>query len=163
MVGKPGSITSWLQTEQGLGTLLSNPEVLSGVAGIMAQAALRQTMAEIADYLATIDEKIDDVLRKQDDAVVAQMIGTGHAIERAMAIRAELCGGTETLWSTVDQAHQTIGATQAYALDQLDTVAEKMECVAVSLRRTGRKRPGLVAARWPPGTGRSGRSRWWGR
>lgn len=131
MVGDPGSIKSWLQVEQGPGVLLSNPALLSGVAGIMAQAAMRQTMAEITDYLATIDEKVDDLLRKQDDAVVAQMVGTGHAIERALIIWDEMGGVNATLWSTVDQAHQTIGATQAYALDQLDTIAEKLECVQV--------------------------------
>jgi len=37
--------------------------------GIMAQVAMQQTMDEITDYLATIDEKLDDVLRAQDDAV----------------------------------------------------------------------------------------------
>ena len=32
-------------------------------AGVMAQLAMQQTMEEITDYLATIDEKVDDVLR----------------------------------------------------------------------------------------------------
>lgn len=41
----------------------------SGAAGIMAQVAMQQTMDEIIDYLATIDEKLDDVLRAQEDAV----------------------------------------------------------------------------------------------
>ena len=127
MVGKPGSIQKWLQIEQGPGSLLTNPAMLSGAAGIMAQVAMQQAMADITNYLATIDEKVDDVLRKQDDAVVAQMVGTGHAIERAMTIREETGGVNETLWSTVDQAHKTIGATQAYALDQLDVIAEKLE------------------------------------
>ena len=120
MVGKPGSIQKWLQVEQGPGSLLTNPAMLSGAAGIMAQVAMQQAMADITDYLATIDEKVDDVLRKQDDAVVAQMVGTGHVIERAMTIREETGGVNETLWSTVHQAHATIGATQAYALDQLE-------------------------------------------
>ncbi len=131
MVGKPGSIQKWLQTEQGPGSLLTNPAMLSGAAGIMAQAAMQQAMADITNYLATIDEKVDDVLRKQDDAVVAQVIGTGHAIERAMTIREETDGVNETLWSTVDQAHKTIGATQTYALDQLDVIAKKLESTKV--------------------------------
>lgn len=131
MVGIPGKVQNWLQTEQGLGSLLTNPATLSGVAGIMAQVAAQQTMAEITNYLAGIDEKVDDVLRKVDDAVVAQMVGTGHAIDRAMTIREETGGVNETLWSTVDQAHQTIGATQTYALDQLDAIAKKLESTKV--------------------------------
>ncbi|MEV4844934.1 hypothetical protein AB0K20_17185 [Micromonospora matsumotoense] len=148
MVGKPGSIKSWLQTEQGSGALLSNPALLSGAAGIMAQAAMRQTMAEITDYLATIGEKVDDLRRKQDDAMVAQMVGTGYAVERAMTIREEMVGVSETLWSTVDQAHQTIGATQAYALDQLDTIAEKFECIQVSALATTARQAESEVPRW---------------
>ncbi|MET7670511.1 hypothetical protein [Micromonospora luteifusca] len=148
MVGKPGSIKSWLQTEQGPGALLSNPALLSGAAGIMAQAAMRQTMAEITDYLATIDEKVDDLLRKQDDAAVAQMVGTGHAIERVMIIRDEMGGVNATLWSTVDQAHQTIGATQAYALAQLDTIAEKLECIQVGGLATTARQAESEVPRW---------------
>ena len=140
MVGKPGSIQKWLQIEQGPGSLLTNPAMLSGAAGIMAQVAMQQAMADITNYLATIDEKVDDVLRKQDDAVVAQMVGTGHAIERAMTIREETGGVNETLWSTVDQAHKTIGATQAYALDQLDVIAEKLESTKLGgLAKTARQ------------------------
>ena len=131
MVGKPGSIQKWLQVEQGPGSLLTNPAILSGAAGIMAQVAMQQSMADITSYLATIDEKVDDVLRKQDDAVVAQMIGTGHAIERAMTIREETGEVSETLWSTVDQAHTTIRTTQTYALDQLDAIAKKLESTKV--------------------------------
>jgi hypothetical protein len=131
MVGKPGSIQKWLQVEQGPGSLLTNPALLSGAAGIMAQVAMQQSMADITSYLATIDEKVDDVLRKQDDVVVAQMVGTGHAIDRALTIREETGGVTETLWSTVDQAHTTIGATQTYALDQLDAIARKLESTRI--------------------------------
>lgn len=42
---------------------MTNPALLAGAAGIMAQVAMQQTMNEITDYLATIDEKVDDVLR----------------------------------------------------------------------------------------------------
>jgi hypothetical protein len=140
MVGKPGSIQKWLQIEQGPRSLLTNPAMLSGAAGIMAQAAMQQAMADITDYLATIDEKVDNVLRKQDDAVVAQMVGTGQTIERAMTIREETGGVNETLWSTVDQTHTTIGATQTYALDQLDAIAKKLESTKVGgLAKTARQ------------------------
>lgn len=45
------------QTGPGVGgPVVTNPAMLAGVAGIMAQIAMQQTMAEITDYLATIDE-----------------------------------------------------------------------------------------------------------
>ncbi|MEU1705100.1 hypothetical protein ABZ478_06800 [Streptomyces sp. NPDC005706] len=127
MVGKPGSIKNWLQVEKGAGSLLSNPALLSGAAGIMAQLAMQQTMDEITDYLARIDEKVDDVLRAQKDAVVARMIGVDFMIEETMTIREQVGRVSEVAWSKVQGAPATIADTQAYTLRQLDALAEKME------------------------------------
>jgi hypothetical protein len=66
--GKTKHILEFAKTP---GSLLTNPAVLAGAAGIMAQLAMQQTMDEITDYLAVIDEKVDDVLRAQQDAVLA--------------------------------------------------------------------------------------------
>ncbi|MFJ9360765.1 hypothetical protein [Streptomyces mirabilis] len=127
MVGKPGSIKSWLQIEKGAGSLLTNPALLAGAAGIMAQLAMQQTMDEITDYLATIDEKVDDVLRAQKDAVLARMIGVDLVIEETMTVREQVGRVSEVTWSKVQAAPTTIAETQAYALRQLDALAEKME------------------------------------
>jgi rRNA processing protein Krr1/Pno1 len=127
MVGKPGSIKSWLQISTKPGSLLTNPAVLAGAARIMAQFAMQQTMDEITDYLARIDEKLDDVLRAQKDAVLARMIGVGFVIEEAMTIREKRGRVDEVTWSKVQGVPATIAETQAYALRQLDALAEKME------------------------------------
>ncbi|MEU6086698.1 hypothetical protein ABZ865_07790 [Streptomyces sp. NPDC047085] len=127
MAGKRGSIKSWLQIEKGAGSFLTNPALLSGAAGIMAQLTMQQAMDEITDYLATIDEKVDDVLRAQKDAVVARMIGVDLIIEEAMTIRQQVGRVSEVTWSKVQAAPATIADTQAYALRQLDALAEKME------------------------------------
>jgi hypothetical protein len=93
----------------------------------MAQVAMQQTMDEITDYLATIDEKLDDVLRAQDDAVWADMIGAGLDIDEAMTIREHAGRVNEVTWSKVQTTSGTITRTQAYALRQLEALAEKME------------------------------------
>ena len=93
----------------------------------MAQLAMQQTMDEITDYLATIDEKVDDVLRAQKDAVLADMIGVGFVIEEAMTIREQVGRVSEVTWSKVQATPATIARTQAYALRQLDALAEKLE------------------------------------
>lgn len=123
MVGKPGSIKSWLQTEQGPSALLTNPTMLSGAAGIMAQVATQQAMAEITDYLARIDEKVDDVLRKVDDTVRKDMIGAGTLIARAMTMREQEGQVTDDSWSTVQNAPGKLADVQAYAVLQLDAIA----------------------------------------
>ncbi|GAB3198103.1 hypothetical protein GCM10027261_24780 [Geodermatophilus arenarius] len=127
MIGEPGSIEKWLQIAQGPGSKAANPALLSGAAGIMAQLAMQQAMDEITDYLATIDEKLDDVLRAQEDAVLADMIGVGFDIDEALTIREHGGRVNEVTWSKVQASSSTIARTQAYALRQLDALAEKVE------------------------------------
>jgi hypothetical protein len=127
MVGKPGSIKSWLQIEKGAGSFLTNPALLTGAAGIMAQLAMQQTMDEITDYLATIDAKLDDVLRAQKDATLAHLIGVDLMIQETMSIREQVGRVSEVTWSKVQTAPTAIAETQAYALRQLDALAEKTE------------------------------------
>lgn len=106
---------------------VANPALLGGVAGLMAQQAMQQSMKEITDYLATIDEKVDDILRVQKDAVLADMIGVDFVIEEAMTIREHVGRVSEVTWSKVQATSMTIGRTQAYALRQLDALAEKID------------------------------------
>ena len=127
MIGKPGKVKSWLQIETKPGAMLTNPAMLAGVAGIMSQLAMQQQMAEITDYLATIDEKLDDVLRAQKDTVLAQMIGVGLQIEAAMTIRDHVGRVNDVTWSKIQATSGTIADTQAYALLQLDALADKLE------------------------------------
>ncbi|WP_068395691.1 hypothetical protein [Kribbia dieselivorans] len=127
MIGQPGDIKQWLQVAQGPGTVLANPALLAGAAGIMAQVAMEQAMDEIRDYLATIDEKVDDVLRAQKDAVLAEMVGVGLVIDEAMTVRAHVGRVSDVTWSKVQNSSHTIATTQAYALRQLDALAEKLE------------------------------------
>ncbi|HET9895689.1 MAG TPA: hypothetical protein VFQ44_12240 [Streptosporangiaceae bacterium] len=125
--GKGGQVKGFVQFEKGSGSLLTNPALLAGAAGIMAQIAMQQTMDEIIDYLAGIDEKLDDVLRAQEDAVWADMIGAGFDIDEAMTIREHAGRVSEVTWSKVQATSATIARTQAYALRQLDALAEKLE------------------------------------
>lgn len=126
--GPSGQIKGFVEfTTKGPGSLLTNPAVLAGAAGIMAQLAMQQAMDEITDYLATIDAKVDDVLRAQKDAVLAEMIGADLVIEEAMTIREHVGRVSEVTWSKVQATSMTIAQTQAYALRRLDALAEKLE------------------------------------
>lgn len=124
-----GKITGLLEIVKpgGAGSMLTNPAVLAGAAGIMAQVAMQQTMDEITDYLAVIDAKVDDVLRAQKDAVLADMIGVELLVEEAMTVREETGRVSEVTWSKVQGTAQTIARTQAYALRQIDALAQKLE------------------------------------
>jgi hypothetical protein len=122
-----GKSKGFLEVVRTPGSLLANPGILAGAAGLMAQLAMQQAMDEITDYLATIDEKVDNVLRAQEDAVLAGMIGVGFDIDEAMTIREHAGRVNEVTWSKVQATSATIARTQAYALRQLDALADKME------------------------------------
>ncbi|MFG3304683.1 hypothetical protein [Streptomyces wuyuanensis] len=127
MVGKPGSIKSWLQIEQGQDSLLTNPAILAGAAGIMAQLARQHEMNEIKSYLATIDKKVDDVLRAQKNAELGKVFGAGLDIEAAMIILDREGQVDDDTWSTVQARTHTITDTLGWALGRLDALAERVE------------------------------------
>ena len=112
MVGVPGKVKNWLQTEQGVGSLLTNPAALSGVAGLMAQVAGQQTMAEITNYLDRIDAKVDDVLGKVDDTVLKDMRGARFQIRRAQTMRDQEGRVTSDSWSEVQNASGKLADVQ---------------------------------------------------
>lgn len=124
--GRTKSILEFSKTAKA-GSLLTSPAMLAGAAGIMAQLAMQQTMEEITDYLAVIDEKVDDVLRAQQDAVLADMIGVELTIDEAMVVRGQTGRVSEVTWSKVQATSSTIARTQAYTLRQLDALAGKLE------------------------------------
>lgn len=123
-----GKITGLLEiVQQTPSALLTNPAILTGAPGLMAQLAMQQTMDEITDYLAVIDAKVDAVLRAQTDAVVADMIGVELVIDEALTIREQVARVSEVTWSKVQVTPVPLARTQAYALRQLDAIAEKLE------------------------------------
>lgn len=126
MIGQPGHIQQWLQIDK-VGTLLAGPVALPALATMMSQQAMQQQMNEIVDYLAAIDEKVGDILRAQKDAVLADMIGVDLIIEEALTVRDQVGRVSEVTWSKVQATSMTIARTQAYALRQLDALAEKLE------------------------------------
>lgn len=122
-----GRTKAFLEIVTTPGALFTNPAVLAGAAGLMAQLAMQQTMDEITDYLATIDKKLDEVLRAQKHAVLADTIGVDSVIEEALTIREQVGRVSDVTWSKVQATTMTLARTQAYALLQLDALAEDME------------------------------------
>jgi len=127
MVGQPGDIKQWIQIVKAPGSMVSNPAMLAGAAGIMAQIAMQQQMDTITDYLATIDQKLDHVLRAQTNQVLARLDGVDLAVREAMSVREAVGRVSEVTWSKVQNSAQTIHETQGYALRQLGDLADKIE------------------------------------
>lgn len=127
MLGQPGNIQKWLQISQGPAALLSGPVALPMLASMLQQQAMQRQMDEMREYLQEISEKVDDILRGQKDAVLADMIGVDLIIEEALTVRSEVGRVSEVTWSKVQATAATIARTQAYGIRQLDAIAEKLE------------------------------------
>ena len=129
--GSGGQFAKNLQFTSGASALLS-PAAIAGVAAVMSQMALQEAVEEIGEYLAVIDEKVDDILRAQKDSMLAGMIGADFVIEEAMTIRAEVGRVSDVTWSKVQPTALSIAETQGYALRQIDALAEKVDTASVS-------------------------------
>jgi hypothetical protein len=127
MLGQPGDIKSWVQIVTTPTSLVTNPAVLSGVAGIMSQRAMQQQMDAIVDYLRTIDAKLDQVLRSQTNQILARLDGVNLAVREAMSVRQAVGRVSDITWSKVQTSAQAIHETEGYALRQLGDLADKIE------------------------------------
>jgi hypothetical protein len=126
MVGQPGHIKQWIQISHAPTALLSGPFALTALSTMMQQRAMQQQMDEIVEYLQEINEKVDDILRAQKDTVLAAMIGVDLIIEEALTVRDQVGRVSEVTWSKVQASSMTLASTQAYALRQIDSIAEKL-------------------------------------
>ncbi|KQO65177.1 hypothetical protein [Curtobacterium sp. Leaf261] len=123
--GSGGQIKHILQFSS-VGSLF-NPATIASAGAVMSQMALQQSIDQLAEYLVEIDEKVEDVLRSQKDAVLADMIGVDFVVEDAMTSRGSAGRVDEYTWSKVQGTSVTISRTQAYALRQLGGLAQKLE------------------------------------
>lgn len=87
MIGKPGEVQSWIQVVSTPASLLANPAALASIGTMMAQREMQRSIDELKKYLGQIDEKVDDILRAQKDAVLAEMIGVSLLVDDAITVR----------------------------------------------------------------------------
>lgn len=124
VLGDPGRVDGWLQVEDSVGALLTNPAVLTGLGGVLARAARESEAQELRALLVRIDGKLDDLLRLQRDEVLAGLSSAASAIDEARVIRE--CGGDpRTLWDKVNGTLTTIDNIQDRALLALGAAADK--------------------------------------
>lgn len=88
MVAEPGSVCAWSRPNRAACLSSRTRPCYPGMGGITTQAAGRQTMAEITEYLVKIGEKLDDVRRAQKREVMARLDGVDLATREAVSVRA---------------------------------------------------------------------------
>jgi hypothetical protein len=121
-----GGQTGHLLRFASVGSMM-NPTTIASIGTMMNQMALQKSIDQLGEYLAEIDEKVEDVLRNQQDAVLADMIGVDFVIDDAMTGRASSGRVDEVTWSKVQATSATLARTQGYALRQVEGLAQKLE------------------------------------
>ncbi len=129
MIGKPGKTQKWLQLSKGPSAIAA-PVLLPALATLMQQQAIQQQMDAIVDYLAVVEEKVDTILRAQNDAVLADMIGVDLVVNEALTVRETVGRVSEVTWSKVQACSQTVARTQAYAVKRLEALTQKLEKIS---------------------------------
>lgn len=109
----------WSNALSASSQLTSNPMMLSGVAGLLAQAALESALEEIADYLKTIDRKLDDLIRSQTNAILARVDGVRFAVDEAFTIKQATGKVSDVTWSKIQSTSLTLFETESYAIRQI--------------------------------------------
>lgn len=127
MAGKRGNIKEWLQVDTTTRAQAANPGVLSGAAGLLAQAARQQEAAQLRDLLGSLDQKLDLVLRGQQDDILGDLDGIERQI-RVIRQRVNTEGDIDELtWSTLFGTSVGLRQIQAKALRKLQGIAADLE------------------------------------
>lgn len=127
MAGRPGDIKQWLKISTSTGARLTNPGMLSGVAGGLAQAASQAEAEQLRALLESLDAKIDKVLRGQRDEVLGSLRGVERHLRSAQTFL-RIQGEVDTQeWDKIAGAPQRIREIQSTAVEKLRGVAADME------------------------------------
>lgn len=140
MAGRPGDIKQWLKISTSVSAKLTNPGMLSGVAGGLSQAASQAEAEQLRALLESLDEKLDRVLRGQRDTVIGPLAG----VERHLRASQAFLG----VQGEIDaQEWDKIAGTPLRIREIQSTVVEKLRGIAADMEK--HKRVGDLNAHLP--------------
>lgn len=127
VAGRSGDIKQWLKISTSTATKLANPGMLSGLAGGLAQAASQAEAEQLRALIASLDTKIDKVLRGQRDAIIGPLNGIERHLRSAQN-SASLQGEVDSQeWDKVAGTPLRIREIQGTAVEELRGIAADME------------------------------------
>jgi hypothetical protein len=147
MFGKPGQVSSWVKAEVGPGALMTNPAVVSGVAGLMAQQAWQSQLQQFHERFDDLGNKLDVLIQAKKNEQLAQLAAIVEVIQDAK-IKCEANGGlvNQTLWSTIDGERKAIAVARHIAIGNLEALADDVEkyLAGKDITKLSKKAPELV-------------------
>lgn len=127
MAGYRGNIKKWLQIDTRVHAKLSNPEMLSGVAGALSRAARQREAEQLRTLLEGLDQKLDQVLRGQRDEILGDLAGIERHL-RASRVALEVQGEIdEQEWDKLAGVPLAIRQVQSKAVLKLGGIADELD------------------------------------
>lgn len=121
-----GKIKGIVEFAKGPGQIFSNPAVLSGAAGIMAQIAIQKQIEDVINYLESLDNKLNEIARNQKNSILSDIDGVQLILKEAWTIHEKTGQVSQTNWSKIQGSSFIIARSQAYALRQLEGISENI-------------------------------------
>lgn len=144
MVGSRGNIKKWLQVDTTAQAKLTNPALLSGLAGALSQAARQQEAAELRSMLASLDQKLDKVIQGQSDEILGDLAGVERHLS-ASRVALDVQGEIDSQeWDKLAGVPLEIRKIQSKAVLKLRGIADDLDT---------HKRVGDLNARLPQARG----------
>lgn len=127
MLGQVGkSSLKWLQAQDGPSSLLTNPAFISGMGGLLSQAALKTEIQELRSFLVRIEEKLDEARRERRNGALAKLSTAKEALSSARTIL-DTGGDANAARDKVSGLDNDIREVADTALLALEDLAKKVE------------------------------------
>lgn len=121
--GESGRILKHLKFEN---AALLTPAAPAALSAMATQAALEAALDDIQKYLASIEAKLDQLLKQRKVEVLGQLGGVSLSIDEAHALYTRTGKVSAVTWSKVQTNSVALTTMQAEAVAQLDALAEKV-------------------------------------
>ncbi|TLP94731.1 hypothetical protein FEF26_11445 [Nesterenkonia salmonea] len=105
---------------------LLTPAAPAALSALATQAALEAALDDIQRYLASIDAKLDRLLKQRKVEVLGQLGGVTLSIDEAHALYTRAGRISAVTWSKVQANSLQLQTMQAEAVAQLDALAENL-------------------------------------
>lgn len=126
IAGTRGNIKKWTKVDTTTRAQAANPAFLSGAAGMLSQAARQQEAEQLRELLESLDQKLDEVLRNQQDEILGDLDGIESQV-RVTQKRLETEGEIDALtWSALFSTPVGLRQVQAKALHKIKGIAEDL-------------------------------------
>lgn len=125
--GDAGRIAKHLKFEN-LGLL--TPAAPAAAAAMMTQLAVESALADIQEYLAVIDAKLDQLLQQRKTEKIGRLGGISAEIDEAYAIFESTGTVSSVTWSKVQGNSTDLKSLQFEAVESLRSIASRVSEVA---------------------------------